>query len=304
SKSSYNQTELTFTGMLYLDYFLDENSEKYRNIKKFYPQNLKYDYEQIPLIKLLDEINYKFFFIGNTRGNCETYIKKNCLIKSQSLKNLFQEHKIIFEVFLIRSPYIAIFNKIEEKIRRFLKIPLYNNNYLENDAIYKFIENIDKKNYPKKSFFLIHNLYPHSPYVYNKDCSQKKRVNEIISTLNTNKVDTDKGYYDNYICSIKKTFEFIKYLEKNDKDAAVIFQGDHGKYFTKDNKNEKLEIFNLVKKSNNCSNNISNEIDNINAVRYLLDCATNIKIELLEKKTFWGPYLQNDKNWGKLTKIN
>ena len=224
--------------------------------------------------------------------------------KAKAITNFFQGHKIIFEVFLIRSPYIAIFNKIEEKIRRFLKIPLYNNNYSENDAIYKFIENIDKKNYPKKSFFLIHNLYPHSPYVYNKDCSQKKSVNEIISTLNTNKVDTNKGYYDNYICSIKRTFEFIKYLEENDKDAAVILQGDHGKYFTKDNKNEKLEIFNLVKKSNNCSNKISNEIDNINAVRYLLDCATNIKIKLLEKKTFWGPYLQNDKNWGKLTKIN
>ena len=93
-------------------------------------------------------------------------------------------------------------------------------------------------------------------------------------------------------------------MEKNDRDAIVIFQGDHGKYFTKDNKKEKLEIFNLVKKTKTCNNDISNEIDNVNAVRYLLDCATNIKIKLLEKKTFWGPYIQSDKNWGKLTRIN
>ena len=35
SKSSYNQTELTFTSMLYLNYFLDHESEKYKNTKIF-----------------------------------------------------------------------------------------------------------------------------------------------------------------------------------------------------------------------------------------------------------------------------
>lgn len=304
SRSSYNQTELTFTAMLYLDYFLDENSKKYKNIKNFYPQNLKYNYEQMPLIKLLNGIGYKFYFIGNTRGNCETYVKKNCLIRSDKFIDLFQEHEKILEVFLIRSPYMAIYNKVSEKIRRFFDIPLYNNNYLNNDAIDKFINNIDLENYPKKSFFLIHNLYPHSPYIYNKDCSQKNIEKTVISTLNTNKAEIGTGYYDNYICSMKKTLEFIKFLEKHDKQAIVIIQADHGKYFSKKNKSEKLEIFNLVKKSNYCTNKISNEIDNVNAVRYLIDCATKLKINLLRKKTFWGPYIQSDKNWGKLERIN
>ena len=118
-----------------------------------------------------------------------------------------------------------------------------------------------------QSIFLII-IYIHLSICVQQDCSQKKSVNEIISTLNTNKIDTNKGYYDNYICSIKRTFEFIKYLEENDKDAAVIFE-------VMENILQKIikmksAIFNLVKKSNNCSNKISNEIDNINAVRYLL----------------------------------
>ena len=68
SKSSYNQTELTFTSMLYLNYFLDHESEKYKNTKNFYPQNLRINYDEMPLIQLLNSINYKFYFVGNTRG--------------------------------------------------------------------------------------------------------------------------------------------------------------------------------------------------------------------------------------------
>ena len=127
----------------------------------------------MPLIQLLNSINYKFYFVGNTRGNCENFVKRNCLVKKENNLKLFDQHISMLEVFLLRSPYLAIFSKINERIRRVLKIPLYNNNYSDNDAINKFINNVDVKNYPKNSFFLIHNLYPHSPYVYNKDCSKK-----------------------------------------------------------------------------------------------------------------------------------
>ena len=168
----------------------------------------------------------------------------------------------------------------------------------------KLLKSVRATNDPKNSFFLIHNLYPHAPYIYNKDCSQKKIQREIITTYNTNKVDTSRGYFENYLCSLKKTLQFIKYLEQNDKDAIVIFQGDHGKYFEKHNKVEKMEIFNVVKKSSTCNNEISSEIDNVNAVRYLIDCATKIKINLKEKESFWGPYRQTDKGWGKLFKID
>ena len=304
SKSSYNQTELTFTSMFYLDYFLNHKSKKYKNTKNFYPQNLRIGYDNMPLIKLLNSINYKFYFIGNTRGDCETFVKRNCIANKNNFSVSYNQHKSIFEVFLLRSPYIPIYAKINEKIRRTLKIPMYKNNYNENDAITKFITNIDTSKYPKNSFFLIHNLYPHAPYIYNKDCSQKKIQREIITTFNTNKVDISKGYFENYLCSLKKTLQFIKYLEQNDKDAIVIFQGDHGKYFKKDNKVEKMEIFNLVKKSSTCNNEISSEIDNVNAIRYLIDCATKIKINLKEKESFWGPYRQTDKSWGKLFKID
>ena len=305
SYSSYNQTELTFASILHLKYIFNDKSPKYQDTKNFYPQILKYDYENLPLIRLLNSINYKFNFIGNTRGNCKNYINKDCIVNEKNRFDQFSSHINMSEIFFLKTPYLAIFNRFYDKIRRFMKIPLYKNNFVNNDAIGKFIKYIDKENYPKKNFFLVHNLYPHLPYSYKADCSERKSErNRVITTKNTNKKDISTGYFNNYLCSLKKIEIFVKFLEKYDKNAVVIFQADHGKYFQIGNKKEKMEIFNLIKGPERCQKYINKEIDNVNAVRFLISCATNIDLDILPKETFWGPYLESDVNWGKLEKLN
>ena len=75
----------------------------------------------------------------------------------------------------------------------------------------------------------------------------------------------------------------MKFINLFDPDAEVIIQADHG--ISKQDF-PSTKILTLFKTNKNCENNISNNIDNINAIRFLLSCATNQNVKLLPKKTF------------------
>ena len=63
SIASYNQTELTFASFFHLDYFMTDLSPRYSETKNFYPQTLRYNYEKLLLIKILQKNNYIFLVI-------------------------------------------------------------------------------------------------------------------------------------------------------------------------------------------------------------------------------------------------
>ena len=105
---------------------------------------------------------------------------------------------------------------------------------------------------------------------------------------------------------LKRVSEFMEFINIFDPNAMIIIQADHGislknleYYFTNnqiknilngDNKNfYKIigsSIFTLAKVSKKCDHYLSNQIDNVNAIRLLLSCATDQKVKLLETKSF------------------
>ena len=105
---------------------------------------------------------------------------------------------------------------------------------------------------------------------------------------------------------LKRVSEFTEFINIFDPNAMIIIQADHGVfqdnleyYFTNnqiknilngDNKNfykfQGSDIFTLVKVSKKCDHYLSNQIDNVNAIRLLLSCATDQKVKLLETKSF------------------
>lgn len=299
SFSSYNTTEITFASFFHLDYFVTDKSPKIKDTLNLYPQMLRYNYNYLPLIQILKENNYNFYLIGNTRNSCT--IKKETCLNEKQLKQNFINYEIV-EIFLMKSPLVAIYNKVSERFRRILKIKSFNENYKNNDAISKFIS-FTNGSIPEKSFFLIHNFYPHAPYIYDQNCNEKK-AGQVITSKNTNQAEKSYGYYENYLCALKKTLEIINYIDKHDPDAVVIIQADHGHYFN-NNKNirEKMEIFNLVKEPNQCKTLLNEEIDNVNAARLLLRCGLNIDIKILNKESYWTPYSTRDKNWGRINRL-
>ena len=114
------------------------------------------------------------------------------------------------------------------------------------------------------------------------------------------------GYEKSYICILKRVSEFMEFINIFDPNAMIIIHADNGifqknleYYFTNnqiknilngDNKNfykiQGSSIFTLVKVSKKCDHYLSNQIDNVNAIRLLLSCATDQKVKLLETKSF------------------
>jgi hypothetical protein len=94
-------------------------------------------------------------------------------------------------------------------------------------------------------------------------------------------------YEKNYQCMLKRIKKFTKFINQFDPDAMIVIQADHGtlnnpKLLDDQGKNLN-KIFTLVKVSNECEGNLSNKIDNINAMRLLLSCATNQKFKPIEQ---------------------
>ena len=104
---------------------------------------------------------------------------------------------------------------------------------------------------------------------------------------------------------MKKVKKIIQYLDKYDPEALVLIQSDHGKYFDfPKNKKQRLINFNLIKNLEKCKNEINENIDNVNSIRYALNCQLNLNYQILEKSSYWGPYSTKEDNWGMLEKIN
>ena len=125
--------------------------------------------------------------------------------------------------------------------------------------------------------------------VYNPDCSlnTSKPKKDIGMLSNSFKADGGAfvGYKTNYLCMLKRIKEFANYINLNDPDALVIFQSDHG--LKKKGIINSQEIFTLAKVPKECEKYLSKKIDNINAMRLTLSCATNQKVKLLEKRSFY-----------------
>ena len=123
------------------------------------------------------------------------------------------------------------------------------------------------------------------PIVFNEDCSIRttsKNSQQLGENIG-NKGGRFYGYDTNYICMLKRVKEFAEFIKVSDPEAIVIFQSDHG-IFQGDIMYQK--IFTLVKTSEECKRHLSSQIDNINAIRLMMSCATNQEVKLVKKKSF------------------
>jgi hypothetical protein len=119
------------------------------------------------------------------------------------------------------------------------------------------------KNIDKPTFYFIHHMSPHHPYLTASDCSYKN----YQGTMNY------EGYKAAYLCTLKKISETVKFLEKKDPDSFIIFQSDHSWEMAKTNF-EKRRIFNLFKVKDKCEYSLDQNLNNVNMLRLILSCIT------------------------------
>ena len=103
------------------------------------------------------------------------------------------------------------------------------------------------------------------PIPFNQDCSLrniKKRIN--ISVLNRLK-------------------DFMLFIESFDSNSIVILQAGYNvPIFQNESKRDEYNLLTYVKAPKICQKNLNKGLNNINAVRFLLSCATNKKFNFLE----------------------
>ena len=290
SYSNYNTTYLSMAAIMELNYIIKPNDEKYYDRKNFWPLILSNKKNKPNLIKILEDNDFIFKWYGNITSSCKNYSYNKNFCPEDELNSTYY----VFNTFYSNTPIIIILRKFFPK----LMLNYYGDKV---DSISNFI---NSKQIYKNSFTLIHHLSPHPPYIYNSDCSIKKKLQSTVST-----VDSD-GYRDAYLCSLKKIEELIQYLNKFDPSAHVLITADHG-WNLDENKSknkiekirEKSQIYSSFKVNETCKIHKPREFDLINSIRYLVGCSLNLKPVFLKREIFYGFQEQDKENFGKVYKL-
>ena len=96
--------------------------------------------------------------------------------------------------------------------------------------------------------------------------------------------DKSKGYYaSNYYCMLNRLKDFMLFIESFDSDSIVILQAGYNvPIFQSESKRDEYNLLTYVKAPKICQKDLNKGLNNINAVRFLLSCATNKKFNFLE----------------------
>ena len=294
SFSSYNFTHTTIDSIWNLDYFKKETSldidfqgypkSQYRSIDTNFQTQLEY---------FLQKIDVNFYWLDNMMFSCkdsqnsgwyEKQVHWKCLDSSEYSK-LIHLASTRFRTTPINDFITKFFTKsdiinINERTKGQLNLSTFTD---------KYFEKIKNKN---PYFVFIHNMAPHWPFSLNKNCSRREYKVWAQTQYQYN------GYKSSYLCMLNEIEKFMDYINKFDPKALVVIQSDHGWVIREDdirmNKNDvydRARIFNAIKAPNDC--NLINNIpkNNINTIRFVLNCAYKQKLkyrEIIHYEKFWG----------------
>jgi hypothetical protein len=255
--NSYNNTTHSLSAFFYLDKIFDKEGNLKKKSKTLYPTLLRKD-DKPDLLKNLNNLGYDFKWVGNFFALCPKFNLDYCLNKKTETIidtylyiNFFRQTPLIETVWTFGEIFDFDFDKhiyfnVNNGMGRLI-------NYLGNKE-----HNIDKP-----TFYFVHHMSPHWPYITNEDCSYKK----YLGNKNV------EGYRSAYICTLKKIKETIEFLNMFDPNSTVVFQSDHNWIMSKNQKEKKL-IFNLIKINKVCNIEDNINLNNVNTLRLILSCMT------------------------------
>ena len=255
--NSYDNTTHSLSAFFYLDKIFDKEGKLKKNSKILYPTLLRKNDKSNLLINL-DNLGYNFKWVGNFFALCPKFNLKYCVNKKTNTIidtylyiNFFRQSPLIQTIWSLGEIFNFDFDKyiyfdVNNGMGRLI-------NYLGNKE-----HNIDKP-----TFYFVHHMSPHWPYITNADCSYKK----YLGNKNV------EGYRSAYICTLKKIKETIEFLNMFDPNSTVVFQSDHNWIMSKNQKEKKL-IFNLIKINKVCNIEDNINLNNVNTLRLILSCMT------------------------------
>ena len=296
--SNYIATQLNLTTLLDSVFPYTENSKRYKNRSLLYPITLQENNTESNFIKILNKVSYDFAWIGNQHASCNSFSFGQC----PGSDYFYYINKVIH---LYQNSFMVYFFDIAER---------FNEN---NIQFYQFLNNIEhyneiKKNNKRQTFFLIHAMSPHPPYIFNEDCG--------INTGNQEPDDTLKKkflYSYAYKCIFDLTMKWSEEINKINEDSIIVILGDHGwdfrlntdglvkaPYFTPHQYehdysfyyNKLNNIFLSIKSPKKCKS-LTPPRSHINVMRFVLNCNQNANLDYLDDKQFLS-FSTGSKNFG------
>ena len=253
----YDNTTEGLSAIFYLnDIFTDKKKLKKGN-NVLYPTLLRMN-NQSDLINNLNNLGYDFKWLGNFFAYCPKFNIRYCLDKSQGsiidtylYINFFRQSPLIQIVINFGYIFNFDFNKYF-----FFKL---------NDGIGRLMDYLksNKNQVNKNTFYFVHHMSPHWPYINDENCNYKNYPGE----------KNYDGYKSAYLCILKKIEKTINYLNISDPNSTVIFQSDHN-WVMSSNREEKKMIFNLIKLDNKCNMEKNINFHNVNILRLVFSCMT------------------------------
>ena len=252
----YDNTKHSLSALFYLDKIFDDKNTLNEGKKIFYPSILREQNKSDLLINLIN-LGYEFKWIGNFFANCPKFNLKYCLNKNQS--SLIDPY--LYINFFRQSPIIPI-------IKNFGYIFGFNFDkyffFKVNNGMGRLTDFLKQDKFINKpTFYFVHHMSPHWPYITYKDCSFQSYPG---------KKNFD-GYKSAYLCSIKKVKETIDFLNEFDPNSTVVFQSDTNWTMSR-NEKEKKKIFSLMKVNESCNFDKNVIMHNINTLRLIFSCMT------------------------------
>jgi hypothetical protein len=258
------------------------------------------------LAKILDENNYKLYWINAKYHRCETILQYNiyCL-KDELFSYLISLNRTYFHTHL----FVVLLNKIinfksnEESVSfKFVSNP---------GPFIKEIKNNEKNN---KYFLFAHVYLPHPPNIFNEKCDLKKTfTNEAMTDESLNIMEEENsyigykiGYKYDYICSLKIIEKLIFSIKKIDPNSIIVIQADHGAVFNANGESgffyyyvnqvkdeatikkykkamfQRAQIFNLIADDDRC-NEKDKANTNSNTAVFVLNCLLGLNLKYEEK---------------------
>ncbi len=263
SSNIYHNTTHSLSAIFYLDKIFDKDGKLKEKSKILYPTVLRKD-NKPDLLKNLDNLGYDFKWMGNFFAYCPKFNLKYCLNRNVNTTidpylyiNFFRQSPLIQTIWSFGLIFNFDFN-------RYIYFEVNNG----MGRLTKYLSENQKTNKP--TFYFVHHMSPHWPYITNEDCSYKNYPgNENL-----------QGYKSAYICTLKKIRETIDFLKKFDPNSTVVFQSDHNWSMSK-NIEEKKMIFNLIKINNKCEIKNNIKLNNVNTLRLIFSCITGDSIEYI-----------------------
>tara|TARA_B100001057_G_scaffold215864_1_gene216112 strand:+ start:3045 stop:4526 length:1482 start_codon:yes stop_codon:yes gene_type:complete len=267
AKNFYESTDQNLSVIFHLDNIFDEKGvNKYNGL---YPSILRSNFPDPNLISNLKNLGYQFKWVGNVFAYCFNVNLKYCLEK----KNTFINPEL-YGAFFRKSPLVPSITRLGEIVGYdFNK----NFSFKDNNGILKVKNYLIKNNFEsisnKPTFYFVHHMSPHWPYITDKNCNYTSKYPGKINF---------EGYKEAYLCNLKRIKEMINFLEINDPNAFVVFQGDHNWEMARsiEKYGDRREIFSLIKINENCKINrtAKNNLNNLHVLKLIFECITGDKI--------------------------